>query len=74
MYDLSKDTEEKEDVAARNPSILDRLVKYAADAHQPHVPGEILDEELCMKDHLKAKNPKPSEVQRRRSRETDGVR
>ena len=65
LYDLSKDIEEKEDVAAQNQAILDKLTMYAAEAHQPHVPGDILDMELCMKDHQKAKNPKPSEQPRR---------
>ncbi len=64
LYDLSKDIEEKQNVAAQNPEILNKLTKYAAEAHQPHVPGGILDMELCMKDHQKAKNPKPSEQRR----------
>jgi hypothetical protein len=38
---------------------------FAAEAHEPHVPGEIIDKELRMKDHNEAKNPKPSERRRR---------
>jgi arylsulfatase A-like enzyme len=64
LYDLSKDIEEKQNVASKNSEILDKLTKYAAEAHRPHVPGDILDTELCMKDHQKAKNPKPSEQRR----------
>jgi len=61
LYDLSKDIEENNNVAAQNPAILDKMIKYATESHQPHVPGEILDMDLCMKDHQKTKNPKPSE-------------
>jgi arylsulfatase A-like enzyme len=61
LYDLSRDIEEKQDVAAQNPAVLAKMTGYAAQAHQPHVPGDIVDTELCMKDHQKAKNPKPSE-------------
>jgi arylsulfatase A-like enzyme len=65
LYDLSKDIEEKEDIAAQNTTKLDELKAYAAEAHVPHVPGEVLDTELCMKDHQKTKNPKPWERRRR---------
>jgi len=33
-------------------------------SHTPHVPGEILNEQMCMKDHTGAKNPKPAERRR----------
>ncbi|MHC4541651.1 MAG: sulfatase/phosphatase domain-containing protein, partial [Planctomycetota bacterium] len=65
LYDLSRDIEEKDNVAAQNPGILDRMTRYAAQAHEPHVPGDIVDMELCMKDHKEAKNPKPWEQRRR---------
>ena len=65
LYDLSKDIEEKKDVAAQNPAKLDELIAYAVESHQTHVPGDILDMELCMKDHREAKNPKPWETRRR---------
>jgi len=61
LYDLSKDIEEKNNVAAQNSEILDMLMKFADESHQPHVPGEILDMDVCMKDHKEAKNPKPWE-------------
>lgn len=64
LYDLSTDIEEKNDIAARNPNELSELKKYADEAHETHVPGDILDMELCMKDHQKAKNPKPWEKRR----------
>jgi len=57
--------EEQKNVAAQNPDVLARMTAFAEQAHEPHVPGEILDNELCMKDHTKAKNPKPSEQRRR---------
>jgi arylsulfatase A len=61
LYDLSKDIEEKNDIAVQNPEKVNELAAYAKEAHQPHVPGEVLDMELCMKDHTKTKNPKPWE-------------
>ena len=64
LYDLSKDIEEKNDVAAQNPDTLAKMIRFAEQSHTPHVPGEILDNELCMKDHSKAKNPLPSERRR----------
>ena len=65
LYDLSKDIEEQKNIAAQNPETLAKMTRFANEAHRPHVPGEVLDEELCMKDHSKAKNPKPSEQRRR---------
>jgi len=65
LYDLSKDIEEKKNVAAENQGTLAKMIVFAEQSHTPHVPGEILDNELCMKDHTKAKNPKPSERRRR---------
>ncbi|MBL7184702.1 MAG: sulfatase-like hydrolase/transferase [Phycisphaerae bacterium] len=65
LYDLSSDIEEQNNVAPQNPDTLAKMVEFARQAHQPHVPGEVLDKELCMKDHSKTKNPKPSEQRRR---------
>ncbi|UCG58437.1 MAG: arylsulfatase [Phycisphaerales bacterium] len=65
LYDLSKDVEEQQNVAAKYPDTLGKMMTYAEQAHEEHVPGEILDRELCMKDHNKTKNPKPSERRRR---------
>jgi arylsulfatase A len=61
LYDLSRDIEEQNNVAAQNQKALAKMIEFAKQSHTPHVPGEILDEQLCMKDHTKAKNPKPSE-------------
>lgn len=66
LYDLSADVEEKADLASKRPEILERLKGYAATAHTPHVPGEIVDEALCMKDHRETKNPKPWEQRKGR--------
>ena len=63
LYDLATDIEEKHDVAAENPDVLAAMKKYAAQAHQTHRPGKVLDMELCMKDHKKTKNPIPSDRQ-----------
>ena len=65
LYDLSRDIEEQNNIAARNQDTLKKMIKFAEQSHTPHVPGEILDEQVCMKDHTKAKNPKPSERRRR---------
>ena len=65
LYDLGSDIEERENVAAQNPETLGKMTGFAEQAHTPHVPGEVLDKELCMKDHSKAKNPKPWEQRRR---------
>lgn len=65
LYDLNKDIEETKNVATQNPAKLEELKGYALEAHKPHVPGEILDMELCMKDHREAKNPKLWEKRRR---------
>jgi len=65
LYDLSKDIEEQNDVAAQSQDTLAKIIKFAEQSHTPNVPGEILDKDLCMKDHTKAKNPAPSERRRR---------
>jgi arylsulfatase A len=61
LYDLSSDIEEQNNVAAQNQEMLAKMVEFAEQSHTPHIPGEILNEQLCMKDHTKAKNPKPSD-------------
>lgn len=65
LYDLSEDIEEKKNIAAQYPAKLKELIRYAKEAHEPHVPGDVLDMELCMKDHQKTKNPKSWEKRRR---------
>jgi arylsulfatase A len=65
LYDLSKDIEEKEDLALQYAAKLKELTEYAKQAHERHVPGDVLDMDVCMKDHQKTKNPKPWERRRR---------
>lgn len=64
LYDLSSDIEEKNNLSVQNNGTLTKMIKFAEQSHTPHIPGEILDEKICMKDHTKAKNPKPSERRR----------
>ena len=54
LYDLSKDVEEKKNVAAANRGVLDRLIAYAKEAHEPIRPGKIYDRKLTDKDHRQA--------------------
>lgn len=54
LYDLSKDIEETDNVAANHPEILERLIALAKAAHEPIHPGEIYDRELTDKDHSQA--------------------
>jgi arylsulfatase A len=54
LYDLSKDVEEKNNLAAANPKVLGELVAFAQDAHEPVRPGEIYDRQLTDKDHRQA--------------------
>jgi arylsulfatase A len=61
LYDLGKDIEEKNNVAAEYVNVLDNLKKLAGEAHTPHIKGEILNKELCAKDYNTTKNPLPHE-------------
>jgi arylsulfatase A len=54
LYDLSKDIEEKYNLASEKFPVLDRLVKYSKDAHQPIQPGDIYDRTLIEKDRRQA--------------------
>lgn len=54
LYDLSKDIEERHNLAAKKLSVLERLIKYAKVAHQPIKPGEIYDRTLIDKDRRQA--------------------
>lgn len=58
LYDLSKDIEEKTNVAADHPEILAKMVAFAKQAHTPVRPGKVLDREICMKDHSKTRKRK----------------
>jgi arylsulfatase A-like enzyme len=51
LYDLSKDTEELNDVAAQHPDILETMKRYAHEAHTPGRKGEVLDASLGFKGH-----------------------
>lgn len=50
LYDLSSDISEAKNVAAQNPTLLDRMMTFAAEARTPPVSGEIHDRELAGKD------------------------
>ncbi|MFT5127967.1 MAG: arylsulfatase A [Rhodothermales bacterium] len=58
LYELSRDLEENTDLAAAKPELLQKLVAYAKDAHDPIRPGEIYNKALVDKDHRHAP-PKP---------------
>lgn len=51
LYDLSKDIEENNNVAANYPEILEKMMRYANDAHTPPAKGEVLDASLGFKGH-----------------------
>ncbi len=50
LYDLSKDIEEKTDVAADHPGIVAKLAQYAEQAHEDAVPGTFQDRAIHEKD------------------------
>ena len=54
LYDISKDVEEKRNIAADHPDTLKNLIALAEAAHEPIRPGEIYDRELTDKDHGQA--------------------
>ncbi|MCH2205161.1 MAG: sulfatase-like hydrolase/transferase, partial [Lentisphaerales bacterium] len=54
LYDISKDKEEKNNIAAENPVILKQLITYAKEAHEPVKAGTIYNRELTDKDHRQA--------------------
>ena len=53
LYDLSKDIEELHDVAAQYPEIIEKMKKYAKQAHTPVRLGKVLDASLGFKGHNK---------------------
>ncbi len=55
LYDLSTDIEEKTNVAAEQPDVLQELIQLAAQSHQPVKPGKVYDRKLCEKDRQKPK-------------------
>ncbi len=54
LYDLSQDVEEKNNVAKSNSEIVDRMVGYARQAHEPIRPGVVYNRELMSKDPRQA--------------------
>ena len=54
LFDLSKDIEENDDLAAEHPDVLKKLIALAASSHQPIRPGEIHDRDLIEKDRKQA--------------------
>ena len=51
LYDLSKDIQELNDVAAQHPDILETMKRYAQKAHTSPRQGETLDETQGFKGH-----------------------
>lgn len=54
LYDLSKDVEEKHNLADQNKDILEQLITYAQEAHEPVKEGKIYDRTLIEKDRRQA--------------------
>lgn len=54
LYDLANDMEEKINIASKHPDVLERLVTYADESHQPVRPGTVFDRRLTEKDHRQA--------------------
>ncbi len=53
LYDLDSDIEERDNVAALHPAILEQMVAYAKQAHTPPRTGKVLDPSLGFKGHKK---------------------
>lgn len=53
LYDLSKDLEELNDVAAQHPEVLEKMTMYAEEAHTPPRHGKVLDASIGFKGHEK---------------------
>jgi arylsulfatase A len=51
LYDLSRDIEELNDVAAQHPEIIEKMKRYAKEAHTPVLLGKVLDASLGFKGH-----------------------
>ncbi|MGB0992681.1 MAG: arylsulfatase [Akkermansiaceae bacterium] len=54
LYDLSKDVEEKNNIALEHPDLLKKLTALAQSSHQPVKPGKIHTRELINKDRKQA--------------------
>jgi arylsulfatase A-like enzyme len=54
LYDLSKDIEEKHNLAKEQPAVLKQLVAHATAAHEPMRGGEIFEQGLIEKDRMQS--------------------
>ena len=54
LYDLSSDTQEKQDVADQHPEILEKLTSLAKQSHKPIRPGKVFDRAIIQKDRRQA--------------------
>ncbi|MGI9239673.1 MAG: arylsulfatase [Verrucomicrobiales bacterium] len=54
LYDLGNDVEEKNNVAADHPEIVEKLAALADAAHEPIRPGEVFDRKLIDRDRKQA--------------------
>ena len=52
LYDLGKDMEELNNVAAQHPEVLAQMEAFAKQAHSPLRPGKVLDPRVGFKGHL----------------------
>lgn len=74
LYDLSTDIEEQHNVAADHPAILQQMVEYARQAHEPVRPGKVFDRSIIEKDRRQAphqRRPKRNKQPRTASRPSD---
>ena len=53
LYDLSTDLEELNNVASEHPEILEKMKKYAKEAHTPPREGQVLDASIGFQGHDK---------------------
>jgi arylsulfatase A len=61
LYDLSKDVEEKNNLAAANQKVLNRLIALSEVAHEEIRPGEVYNRELTDRDHRMAPHGRNAE-------------
>lgn len=54
LFDLSKDIEENDDLAASEPDILKKLIALAGSSHDPIKPGKVYNRKLIEKDRKQA--------------------
>jgi len=62
LYDLSRDVEEKQNIAGQHPDVLRKLVTLSKSSRQPVRPGEVYDRKLIEKDRRQAPHrPQPAQ-------------